>query len=680
MTEKYIKFYRNSQAEDSIRAMMEGQDSIFFYATHDNLISYSHTEIPVIGWSPFVFPPNEKFYDRVSTLYIDHHKHLYIGTHADNFYVIKKGADMESLKKSQVEIIDSTVVITKGEMPVNKITILPRLGVFSFAQDKADKNIIWIGTSKGLFRYNNETGKINAVEPLNQKGVFTVTHIETDHQNNLWFSTLEKGMGFYYREKNTINFFPYRKKKTNSNTLYPIKTFCFKSAHEIFVAVMDSLPAVFNKKNGMYTFINDPSFEETSNTTTDIKVDRLGNLFLIKGGSVYVCKASESSMLKTAIKPDSILLAPFVSSVVLNNGVEVASINYQPEQLKELRLKHDQNSFIIYYDLNDFGDKSKIQFAWKMGGYTDTWVVMPNWNSDSANIAFANKLNPGQYVFELKVKVGEEDWRTQQAKMVIIIAPPYWKTLWFWIMVVSGFGLIVSGLFWWRIRAVRRHERERFTHEKQILELEAKALRAQMNPHFIFNSLNSIKSLIQQHEEEKSVNYLTTFSKLIRTLLNNADKKEISLYDEIETCKLYLQLEAMRFDTKFSYAVDVDNDIDLKSIQVPALIIQPFIENAIWHGIVPRNSTGHVSLNVVRKEGVIEVIIDDDGIGREASQQNKSNSRLAHQSKGVNLTQTRLELNNLLQQRQAALEIIDKKDETGMARGTTVNLKFKESE
>ncbi|MBK6634916.1 MAG: histidine kinase [Chitinophagaceae bacterium] len=139
----------------------------------------------------------------------------------------------------------------------------------------------------------------------------------------------------------------------------------------------------------------------------------------------------------------------------------------------------------------------------------------------------------------------------------------------------------------------------------KAIELEAKALRAQMNPHFIFNSLNSIKSLIQQNENEKSVTYLTTFSKLIRTLLNNADKKEISLYDEIETCKLYLQLEAMRFDTKFSYAVDVDKDIDLKSIQVPALIIQPFIENAIWHGIVPRNSTGHVSLNVVRKEGII---------------------------------------------------------------------------
>jgi sensor histidine kinase YesM len=221
-------------------------------------------------------------------------------------------------------------------------------------------------------------------------------------------------------------------------------------------------------------------------------------------------------------------------------------------------------------------------------------------------------------------------------------------------------------------------ERQKVANEKELLELEAKALRAQMNPHFIFNSLNSIKSLIQQNENEKSVTYLTTFSKLIRTLLNNADRKEISLYDEIETCKLYLQLEAMRFDTKFSYAVNVDENIDLKSILVPALIIQPFIENAIWHGIVPRNSGGNVSLNVLRKDGVIEVVIDDDGIGREASAQNKSASGLAHQSKGVNLTQTRLELNNLLQQRQAKLDIIDKKDENAVATGTTVIIKIKE--
>ena len=252
----------------------------------------------------------------------------------------------------------------------------------------------------------------------------------------------------------------------------------------------------------------------------------------------------------------------------------------------------------------------------------------------------------------------------------------------FFLVYISITSLLKLSKSWFTVSKLQGElleaEKQRSVQEKTLLELEAKALRAQMNPHFIFNCLNSIKSLIQQNENEKSVTYLTTFSKLIRNLLNNADKKEISLYDEIETCKLYLQLEAMRFDTKFSYLVSVDDNIDLKSIQVPALIIQPFIENAIWHGIVPKDAGGNVSLSVSGKNGSIEIAVDDDGIGREASQQNKSGSTLTHQSKGVNLTQVRLELDNLLQQRQANLVTIDKKNERGAATGTKVVITIKE--
>ena len=119
-------------------------------------------------------------------------------------------------------------------------------------------------------------------------------------------------------------------------------------------------------------------------------------------------------------------------------------------------------------------------------------------------------------------------------------------------------------------------------------------------------------------------------------------------------------------------------NIDLKSVQVPALIIQPLIENAIWHGIVPRGTGGKVVLSVLKDNGAVQVIIEDDGIGREASQQNKSTSGIAHQSKGVNLTQSRLKLDSLLQQRKASIKTIDKKDETGKATGTRVIISISE--
>jgi len=212
-----------------------------------------------------------------------------------------------------------------------------------------------------------------------------------------------------------------------------------------------------------------------------------------------------------------------------------------------------------------------------------------------------------------------------------------------------------------------------------ILELEAKAMRSQMNPHFIFNCMNSIKSLIQQKEEDKAVSYLTTFAKLLRTILQNADKREITLFDEIETCRLYTQLESLRFGNRFQHRFLIDENLDLKSIEVPALIIQPFIENAIWHGLLPKEGAGYVHVSVKKIDEVITCIIDDDGIGRNASQQHQSRQHNgSHQSKGVKLTQSRLDLDNALNNRQATVEIIDKERENNGAHGTTVILTFKE--
>ncbi|HSU49813.1 MAG TPA: histidine kinase, partial [Segetibacter sp.] len=220
---------------------------------------------------------------------------------------------------------------------------------------------------------------------------------------------------------------------------------------------------------------------------------------------------------------------------------------------------------------------------------------------------------------------------------------------------------------------------EKTNMQHQMLELEAKALRSQMNPHFIFNCMNSIKALIQQKEEDKAVSYLTTFSKLLRTILQNLDKREISLFDEIETCRLYTQLESMRFGNKFSYSFCVDPELDIKSTQVPALILQPFIENAIWHGLMPKEEEGHIKVSVQKKDESIVCIVDDNGIGRELSTKYKfKHQSSTHQSKGVKLTQSRLDLDNALHNRSAGVITIDKKDENGNATGTTVMVSFDE--
>ncbi len=228
-------------------------------------------------------------------------------------------------------------------------------------------------------------------------------------------------------------------------------------------------------------------------------------------------------------------------------------------------------------------------------------------------------------------------------------------------------------------RKIKKAENEKADLKIKLLESESRALRAQMNPHFIFNCLNSIKALINKNENDKAVNYLTVFSRLILSLFYNSDKREVGLYEELETCKLYTQLEKMRFGDKVDFVFDIDGSINLKSFKVPALIIQPFIENAIWHGLVPKESGGKILVSAKENKGIIHCTIDDDGIGRKLSQQYKNHYESTYQSKGIRLTRSRLELDKMLNNRDNMIDITDKTDINGKPAGTRITLTFNHS-
>jgi sensor histidine kinase YesM len=254
----------------------------------------------------------------------------------------------------------------------------------------------------------------------------------------------------------------------------------------------------------------------------------------------------------------------------------------------------------------------------------------------------------------------------------------FFQTTLFFVVYMAITSLLKLSKSWFIVSELQKQlflaEKLRSAHDKELLELEAKALRAQMNPHFIFNCLNSIKALIQNDDKQKATAYLTTFSKLIRTLFQNSDKRQISLFDEIETCRLYIQLEAMRLEDKLNYNFTIDPNIDLKSVMVPALIIQPFIENAIWHGIVPKGG-GTINVSINQNADAIICQVDDDGIGRELSKLNKPVTPVIHESKGVHLSQARIDLEKKLNESQAYIKIIDK-NENDKANGTRVILTF----
>jgi len=340
-------------------------------------------------------------------------------------------------------------------------------------------------------------------------------------------------------------------------------------------------------------------------------------------------------------------------------------------------LKHDQTRHLgINFHATGFAFGEPMEFSWKLEGYSDAWSVLPNQLFDErvGRVEFYDFLNPGKYTFIVRVRKQGGDWIKPETRLFINVAPTLWTLWWFWASLIGAIGLLIYIVSNLRVRAVRKKERLKAAHEKELLEMEARALRAQMNPHFIFNCMNSIKALIQTDDKQKATDYLTTFSKLIRTLFQNSDKRQISLYDELETCRLYTQLEAMRLNGKLKYDFTIDPNVDLKSLMVPALTIQPFIENAIWHGIVPKEQ-GTINITVKQNEDAIVCEVDDDGIGREMSQLNKPATPVIHESKGDHLSQERLNLEKMLNDTNTSIETIDRYDNTQPA-GTKVIITF----
>ncbi|MCY7291101.1 MAG: histidine kinase, partial [Ferruginibacter sp.] len=254
----------------------------------------------------------------------------------------------------------------------------------------------------------------------------------------------------------------------------------------------------------------------------------------------------------------------------------------------------------------------------------------------------------------------------------ITISPPFWETALFKILTIICIGLILYFLYRSRIKSIHA----KAAIKQQMAELEGKALRAQMNPHFIFNCLNAIKELIVTKYYKESYLYLSKFSKLLRMVLNNSEKNLISLQSEIEMNQLYLELESLRFKKSFFYEINIDKDIDAEIILFPSLLIQPFIENAIWHGLMHKNGEKQLNISFKTENDKLTCSIDDNGIGRLKSAVIKSQKLGAHHfdSKGTVLAQQRIETLNKSGFKGALIKIADKYDTQNNATGTTVEI------
>lgn len=352
----------------------------------------------------------------------------------------------------------------------------------------------------------------------------------------------------------------------------------------------------------------------------------------------------------------------------LNVIIATVRVNQDDSLLTEnqgpLTLDWTQNSVEIQYLTPYFRNPEKLMYRYRLTGPDDNWVD----NARNSRVRFSS-LPPGQYIFSVAASLDGITWSETATPLAFVILQPWWRTWWF---VGAMLALVVSLAYWLfrrRIKVIRRQTALR----ERMAELEMRALRAQMNPHFIFNCLNSINRYIVKSDNATASLYLTRFAKLIRLILDNSNTKKVMLSNELEALKLYIEMERIRFDNKFDYRIIVDEGVHTDSIGVPSLIIQPYVENAIWHGLLHKESSGSLWVKIrMLDENTLECVIEDNGVGREKSAEFRSKSATGKKSLGMKLTEDRIAVLNQYAQTNASVEIVDLEDASRMAAGTRV--------
>ena len=330
-----------------------------------------------------------------------------------------------------------------------------------------------------------------------------------------------------------------------------------------------------------------------------------------------------------------------------------------------LSLKHDQNDLVVRLEALTFRNMDQVLYKYRFVGKSETWRT-----ASTSELVFES-LTPDSYELEV-VAVNENDIESTSRIIHFTIRPPWWKTTWFVLLAILFLLVIGWGAFAVRIRTLKNRTKT----ANRIIDLEKSALQAQMNPHFIFNSLNSIQKYISENDKRNAQKYLNRFARLIRLILESSRSDSFLLEDEITLLDHYLSLEANRFKGKFRFEIVADDLMNEDFTRIPPMIIQPFVENAIIHGMNGKQETGQIRIQFQKNEtGSILCVVDDDGVGRKVASR-QPNKAKQHKPVGVLIAKERLGHLNHGTAQDSDVTIIDKYDDQGESIGTRVEIKL----
>ena len=336
--------------------------------------------------------------------------------------------------------------------------------------------------------------------------------------------------------------------------------------------------------------------------------------------------------------------------------------------LPGLELPYKQNHLRFSFRGVDLNDPAGVSYHWRLEGAENDWSPF----SDQTSVNYTNLL-PGTYLFQVQAISGA-GMLSEPISASFTIKKPFWQLRWVQLVAAGTLlGLFIL-LFRLRIRSIKRREarkRAQLEMENNLLQLEQKALQLQMNPHFIFNALNSIQSLVATQDYQTARREITNFAGLMRAILSNSRKQLISLEEEVETLERYLKMEQFCQTTPFEFTISLPNGLDPTEVEIPPMLIQPFVENAVIHGLSHLQHPGRLGIRFSANANILECEVIDNGVGRERAEQLRKSKSPGHQSVAMQVTKERLEA-LLAKTNVQALEISDILDGNGQICGTKV--------
>lgn len=341
---------------------------------------------------------------------------------------------------------------------------------------------------------------------------------------------------------------------------------------------------------------------------------------------------------------------------------------------KSVQLPYSQNNIQFKVISPSFIYPEYTYFKYRILGSNDT--AWQQTTTNESNIAFA-ALKPGDYTFEA-FAVNFQNSSGKVIRYQFSVLKPWWQQLWFISIILLSMGLIIYYSVQLRIKALDKKNNEaieKIALTSELRKSQLSTIVAQMNPHFIFNTLNTIQGLIYKNDKASSTKYIGKFSELVRDILKNSNQQEISLEEELYHLNTYLELEKMRFEDDLNITLNIDNQLDKSNIMLPPILIQPYIENAIFHGLFHKKGKKNLLIDFAKSSKVdyIQITIDDDGIGRVLSQQLNSQRR-KHESFAISAIEKRIILLNQSLTRKIEITIIDKVDDVNNPTGTRVTI------